>query len=555
LHTLDGLFARALRKAVGRIGPDRRTTVRDARVLRRALSNRKVAGAALLIEPDAVLGAFDSLPSNSRRAMVETVTQDGRWRMAAYNLGIWHAPLARGLRRVQSKLPSGHLVGQLAELFAAALQVGPGWALHTVYRRCLALTARFARRPRIPAVLAAAGVDVRDLAVRYVRGVPQLPAYRGFWHDPTSHTTVGLLVGLDLIENSEGYWFLESNMDCGFKPERTALYEEDPFVRNLLDFTATQGYGRLIVLSGSSPVDPVMGRQFERGAAARNLAVTLLEDAFQPSFGHKDAVQVPGCDEPRTILVRNRHYRTNIDYVVQHKRASTRALRIYKQESGDSSFQLPMTSDEPCVGPTDPTDPFPNLVFKFPERDNSRGVFFLKVASASHARELVTQAVRDAPPESAARRFYNRLDDQRGLWQSYVRTPWLSGRRLYRTRAHVLLTPVGVHYLSAHRIVCGFPVPEELPPGVVRDPRPYLVNYVRGARFEVVPSEEETAVRESALGIARGLSRAISFGFETEPRADAEAERGSEIEAGERPRVRSLRSRVARLYRRHGGER
>ena len=135
-------------------------------------------------------------------------------------------------------------------------------------------------------MLARAGNDVRKLAVSYVRGVPQLPQCRGFWHEAASHITFGLIVGIDLIENSEGYWFIEGNMDCGLRRERTMLYEEDPFVRNLLDFTQTRGYRRLIVLASTASVEPEMARQYKEGAAARGLLLTLLEDPLKPRYGH-----------------------------------------------------------------------------------------------------------------------------------------------------------------------------------------------------------------------------------------------------------------------------
>jgi hypothetical protein len=52
----------------------------------------------------------------------------------------------------------------------------------------------------------------------------------------------------------------------------------------------------------------------------------------------------------------------------------------------------------------------------------------------------------------------------------------LPGCRLYIMRAHVLLTSIGDHLLLARRVVSGSPVPESLPLGLMRDPRPYLVN-------------------------------------------------------------------------------
>jgi hypothetical protein len=93
----------------------------------------------------------------------------------------------------------------------------------------------------------------------------------------------------------------------------------------------------------------------------------------------------------------------------------------------------------------------------------------------------------------------------------------LEGRHLYYVRAHVLLTPVGAQYLSAHRIVGGTPVPRELRDGIVQDRTPYFWNFATGARFTLVPSEEEPGVVKAALAVARGLSAAVTYGFQTCP--------------------------------------
>ena len=518
----ESCFTASVRDALLRIGSDGRLSPSDARAFRRFVAKLPAAGRSTwLSEPDRIFGPFDSLPWNAQRAVVEMVASDDHWRMAAYSLGVLHAPLSRGIRRLLRRLPVGHLAQEADELFAAGLRVGPARAVYAVHRISQALRAQFSRRPKLGDSLAGAGAEIRNLAVCYARGIPQPQKFRGFWHDPERHTTAGLLVGLDLIENAEGYWFVESNMDCGLGARRTAVYEEDPLASSLVHFAAVSGYRRLIVLTGSSPVNPEMARQLHEKAAARNLALTLLEDPFR--FGSRSAkgAVVPELDGPNTLLVRNKHYRTNIDYVVQHKGASGRALRVYKEESGDLSFQLPRTSTEPCPGPTNGSDPFPNLVFKFPTRDFGQGVFFLKVESASQVRDVLAETLRFAPTRSVLSRLHSRLEREEGLYQEYIRTPMDSDRRLCKVRAFALLSPIGPQFLSAVRCVGAKPVPESLPMGVVHDRGPYLVNAFPPGRFEVLCRREEPGVRQAALGAARGLSWALSRGFENGPESAA----------------------------------
>jgi hypothetical protein len=360
-------------------------------------------------------------------------------------------------------------------------------------------------------------VEPRTLAVRYARGIEQLPAYRGFWHDPAAHSTVGLIVGLDFVQNADGYWLLECNMDCGLLGQRTAMYAQDPFVANVLDFAAAHGYRRLGIVSGATSVDPDMARQYREGGAARKIEVRLFENAFDPRFGHETTVSLPKFADGGTLILRNRHYRTALDYVIHHKRASSRALRIYKEETGDSSFRLPVTSADPFIDRTDESDPYPNLVFKLPELDDGEGVVFLKASSVSHAREIAAEAVRAAPPRSRLSRLYLSLRDRQGIFQEYVRTPFVDDRRLFKARAYVLITPAGARFLSSQKTICAKPLPARLPFGIVQDQSPYLASYRPGSRWVLPSAEEEERLRSAALGVARGLSQALEHGFRTGP--------------------------------------
>ncbi len=506
-------FASALGPAVRGMDAGGRLRPEDAKALRRGLRHT-ASRSGLLGEPESVLGAFDTLSADARTALVELVARDARWRMAAYSLGRWHEAATRALWRFENRVRYGTRRRAAAELLASAVQAGPWFALPAVRRGWLSLRARVAPRPRLADFLAAARVEVRDLAVRYARGLPQEPSFRGFWHEPAKHSTVGIIVGLDLIENDEGYWLVESNMNCGLEIIRTVMFRNDPFVRSLLDVTASSGYHRLVVVSGNTSVDESMTGQYRDGAATLGLDLRLFEDSFHPRFGHPGTVGLPELGAPKTLLVRNRHYRTPLDWLIHHKRASSRALRIYRQESGDTSFQLAPTTPEPAFSPADASDPFPNLVFKLPESDDGEGVVFLKISSLAHAREVLAESLARVPRRGLLTRLYSRLLDRQGVFQSYVRTRWTADRRLFKTRAYVVLTPIGIHFLAAHRLVGSKAVPESLPMGVIEDQAPYLVNWRAGSKLEKVPLEELSAVRKAALGVARGLARAIEYGFQ-----------------------------------------
>ncbi|MER3446249.1 MAG: hypothetical protein C4291_05125 [Candidatus Dadabacteria bacterium] len=175
---------------------------------------------------------------------------------------------------------------------------------------------------------------------------------------------------------------------------------------------------------------------------------------------------------------------------------------------------LPATGPEPVLGDIYPDDPFPNLVYKLPDLDEGKGVAFLKVSSAEHARTVLKESLHLNHRRKLLWNCYL-IKEQKGLFQSYIRSQLLSGRRLYIIRVHVLITPIGIKFLSAHRVVSERAVPEYLPLGVVQNPLPYIVNYSVGSKYEVVPPEEELAVETAALAIARGLAWAATYGFQT----------------------------------------
>jgi hypothetical protein len=65
--------------------------------------------------------------------------------------------------------------------------------------------------------------------------------------------------------------------------------------------------------------------------------------------------------------------------------------------------------------------------------------------------------------------------------------------------------------------VSGTPVPEALGDGTVRDRDAYFWKFVTGAHFALSPPEEESRVAKAALSVARGLSAAAVYGFQTHP--------------------------------------
>jgi hypothetical protein len=397
--------------------------------------------------------------------------------------------------------------------------------VHMLYRRALAWRGRVAREPTLAAALSIAGLDARLIASSYLRKTPQPTDTAGYWHDPARHTTVGVVVGIDFIVNDEGVWFVESNLNVGLMEERSRLYETDPFVTNLVRFARQNGYTSMMFLACNDiPVDDIMAARIEQTARAAGLRAIVLEDRYAPRRRLSQSFLVPPLDGERTLVVRSKMFHTSLDALFHHKTLSLRALQSYQRAFPDRDVRLPPTGST-AMPDTLPMDgPFPNLVCKFPERDQGQGVVFMRVPSLARAKAIMADAA-ELNRHSVANvwtklRYRLKLEEQTSVFQAYIPSALLDGRRLFIARAHVFATPIGIEFLSAHRVVSNLPVPESLPEGLVSDSRPYIVNYSLDSQHAPMPADEERRVSKAALSVVRALSWAIEARFQTRPTTD-----------------------------------
>jgi hypothetical protein len=470
-------------------------------------------------EPEDWFGPFNELTPEAQRSLIKAADEDEHWRLKGYDLGNWQMRIARVLKKPTLR----RLIGEISSVAHLSVRAGPARLLYEAYLLRLKLGGLLSRRPSVASALALARFETRRLSVCYATGLSQSFSYRGFWNDRRRHLTIGSILGIDLIPAPNGCWFVESNLDAALRAERTALYGRDPFVLNLLSFASSQGFRRLVlIVPRACRLDALMTRQLSEGATALGIALTIIEDADFPESPHTRSHGIPGDAAGKdTLVARMKYFRTNLDYVFQHKTASHQALRLYQRQCGDRRFQLPETELTELCDRFRADEPYPNIVYKFPERDRGRGLFFLKVGTPEEARALVRSQNREAASRDLVGRLYEALDDHHGMFEGYVRGKTL-GDRLYIVRAHVLVTPVGVTFLSAHRVIAGSGVPTELPPGIVRDVHPFLVNYSAGATYAVVPPDEEALVADSAISIGQGFAWAAARGFGTEDDAPSE---------------------------------
>jgi hypothetical protein len=495
-----------------------------ARELRRAIAAAtRAERSSVAFEPERHLGAFDQLSEPARSAILAAIDDRERREVRGYELGRWYWGSLRLLWRIRRAAYGSGSTGraaryarELSDVLVYGARRAPAFAITAFHRWRMSLGARFSARPSLNQVLHLAGIDSRDLANCYARPVPQAEQYRGYWHDASRKITVGRILGIDLLPGTDGWWFVESNGNPGLESQRAVVFERDPMIGNLFDFVEEQGYRHLMLINNrSAGVDPAMGRQYFEQAAARGIRLTIPTLPNVPERAEIRSYGIPPVREDGTLVARILPYHNSLDQLLDRKRASYRALDLYRRRVGDPDLRLPATGPEPLLGQVAPDEPFPNVVFKLPELEQGRGVYFLKAESADHARRLLRDALGSRRHRALQERVLHAFTSKHGIYQAYLKSRLLEDRRLYKVRAMVIVTPVGVRFLSAHRIVAADPVPERLPPGVVEDARPYLINVAGGGRHALLPEEDMEAVAAAAVAVAKGFAWAAEYGFRT----------------------------------------
>jgi hypothetical protein len=512
-NTISG----TIKEALNSLDSKGRLPFKIAHKLRRAVKNaHDEIKRDIIDKPEKYMGSFDTLSTNAQQAITQVIAKEDRWSMAGHELGKWHIVITRLLKRLGNNLSNDKLkrLKKIINLFEVASRCGPAHVIVFFYQWQLKWRGKYFVRPTLHSILLITGIKPRNLALCYARNIPQPLAYRGFWHDSTQKSTFGVIIAMDFIPTTHGYWHIENNLNFAVSAESFAPNESDRFVTNLFNFAIGKEYRHIVLINKLyTHVERNIAGLYEKTARDRGIKLTIIEDAYLPKSCYMQSHCIPSLDYNNTLVVRIRNYNISLDSLLDNKKATQKVLEDYKRHSSDPYLLLPPTSQEPVIGKVDMEDPFPNLIYKFPDASSGKGVIFLKVKSLDHAKSILGEAIKLNSPQSLTDKLNFMVKEATGLYQSYIYSPLSSDRKLSKIRTHVLITPVGVHFLSAHRVVSKFSVPEHLPFGVVKDKRPYLVNLSTSSKYTVISNDEEPALIKASLAIAKGISWAVAYGY------------------------------------------
>ena len=378
--------------------------------------------------------------------------------------------------------------------------------------------------------------------------LPQDPRYRYYWHDSSTHSMVGMHVGIDLHRYNGKYYAIESNLNAAMMPGRRELYGSDgePVFLGLATAARAHGFEAIVLVKRTWPPDQLddlkrAGREVGIEAIAANFAA--LDTKGQRPVN--PMVALPEQLRPRTMYVLFCslgkiplvHFTHNKAAVVQWL-----AEALAEADPPPSRLAIVPTADH-LVVPDPPPGPWPNLVVKLADVDKGGAVAMGRFSTEEEARHgLGLEGGRGSLPRVFRRGLEQKVlqalspGGARVLYQPFI-PPEIVRGRTRRIRLHVLISPLASQYLSAHGVVAGVDLPERAPRGLVEDNRAYMINIFGGGWFCRLEPQVEADLQDVGREYGQLAALAIRKRFVTSP------EDG--LDQAERPEAREANLRAS----------
>lgn len=481
--------------------------------LRSALAGLLAEGGAP-DHPSELFGPWNDLPGKARQAFRRLVEQEITRVMAYHPRGrIWPGLVgqlyttSRFLR--QRGAPSW--LGKQAETWAAR-----GWNApsnlreridHAWHRKAWEERAR----PSVSDLLAALGRRPRWLLGDFVTGVHVDPRCRGFFHHRGRNTVYGYIIGIDLIPSPDGVWCVEANLNTAYNEERRSTMSPEPAVPALLSAAKEMGARHVWWYDmDRSETRGWLIQEMGEAFGPEGIQVQMWEDHRIPRR-HDLPPEIPAprkrlmspLEPPEdTLLVRRNGYRVGTDFMVSDKEPFIRAMEAALNAVSEVHVRVPRMRRDPHDVFRPPVEGLPNLVYKYPDFGKGQGVFFLRVQEPERALAIARRLDRD-------------MGEPPGLFQPFVCSRLLPGRRIYDIRCELIVSPLGVWPIFSLRREATRPLPSVAGEGLLEESGVFTSNIATGGRFAPLDPEEKQEIRKAAQVVGEGLIRSLSHTFET----------------------------------------
>ncbi|MFC1662231.1 hypothetical protein ACFL3S_12410 [Gemmatimonadota bacterium] len=469
--------------------------------------------------PAQVFGPWDGLPKTAQESLRRLAEREISSVIRYHPRGWVWPKLPRALFSVSQYLEDRGRFPRLAGW--SETWAGRTWTAAPKLREKIlarSLLAAWERGGRVSAagLLAALGRRPRWLLGDYLTAVRVDPRARGFFHDQARNVIWGYSVGIDLIPSPNGVWCVEANLNSGaydYRDEedwKTSRVEEK--VERIVGFARDLGVENVWWYGADEvPIPPQLKLALEETARSMGLNMVVWEDYKIPSLPGFP----PGMSPPRkrltsptevpenTLLIRRNDYEVGSDWVVSDKEPFTRGLDSALRWAKDRRCRVPTMTLMPGDLPDLSDEGLPNLVYKYPGFAWGEAVYFMRVDNVSEALAIARRLDREVgnnPP---------------GLFQPFVCSRLLPGRRVYDVRCEMLVTPLGANYSYAYQRESSKPIPKVLEEGLFPAKGVFTANISQGGTGGTVDLPEGDEVLEAAVAVGEGLVRLLSRGFVT----------------------------------------
>lgn len=461
------------------------------------------AGEARPETPDALVGPWSELDEHTRIAIRDALGREMRRAMNWHVRGpIWPRLVHASARTATALAARGHR--RLAK--AARKAVAHGWSapLRQRERSVMANRAlrwRRASHPHLFDLLAYLGLPPYWLEGDWADAVPVDPRAATFYHDRERNVVSGHLIGFDLILADDGVWCVEANLNTSFAEVRRAWLDPEPAIPALLaQARAMKARSIWWVEQNDAPAREWLVGELGDAAAAADATFRIFESwkiSGSVAHGRPDApvtryVHAALDPPPDTLVLRRNALPLGPDRIIANKEPFIRGIASVLRETGERRVRVPEMTREPRLRGGAESRELPNLVYKYPDMGKGEGVHFLRADSEAHAVAMAREIDRTTgePP---------------GLFQPFVCSRILPGRRIYDVRCEMIVTPLGVEPVFALRREASKPLPDRVDPGHLAATGVFSSNVSTGGRFAPIDPAESDAVWGAAHAVAEAL--------------------------------------------------
>jgi hypothetical protein len=364
---------------------------------------------------------------------------------------------------------------------------------------------------RVPAPLGA----IEQALVAEGGPYAQHPHYRSYWYDKHRHSMVGLHLGLDIARYQNAYFVIELNIGAGMRAQRRALYPEalDPIISGAVGLAAELGFERFVPMAMNWPTSDL--EEFSRAGQAAGIEVAPVRLPYWPGQPAHSLRSLPDPLEAKTFYWIHSGVMTPLIFYLHDKWSSSSWLSALPEEG---LVRAVPTRDELTLFPNDAGPGWPNLVVKLNHSDRGEQVVLARFTDLQQAGKTLGAPSRGRAIPRVFRRSLLEAVRSRvfggdwALYQPFLPSEPVEGR-LQLIRLHLLVSPLGDRYLSAHSRLCHQPAPPECPPGIQPPRSPYMGSYPTTADYARVDTQWEQELVPVSQQLGSLIRRALEKKF------------------------------------------